>query len=93
MPPGDGSRIEAPVTTRAYLLCAFAAFGGIMYGYDSGYINGVLGMPYFKQEFGDPVSKDLDSSGYHVAVWEKSKFNGSIFYREDSHTDCVIFQV
>jgi hypothetical protein len=25
----DLSRIEAPVTFKAYLLCAFAAFGGI----------------------------------------------------------------
>jgi len=25
----DLSRIEAPVTVKAYLLCAFAAFGGV----------------------------------------------------------------
>lgn len=25
----DLSRIEAPVTVKAYLICAFAAFGGI----------------------------------------------------------------
>lgn len=43
----DTSRIEAPVTLKAYLMCAFAAFGGIFFGYDSGYINGVLGMKYF----------------------------------------------
>lgn len=45
-------RVEAPVTLRGYLLCVFAAFGGILFGYDSGYINGVLAMDYFKQEFG-----------------------------------------
>jgi hypothetical protein len=39
----DVSRIEAPVTFKAYMMCAFAAFGGIFFGYDSGYINGVLG--------------------------------------------------
>jgi hypothetical protein len=39
----DPNRIEAPVTFKAYLMCAFAAFGGIFFGYDSGYINGVLG--------------------------------------------------
>lgn len=33
---GDISRVEAPVTFRGYLLCAFAAFGGILFGYDSG---------------------------------------------------------
>lgn len=36
----DVNRIEAPVTWKAYLLCAFASFGGIFFGYDSGYING-----------------------------------------------------
>lgn len=43
----DTERIEASVTIKAYLMCAFAAFGGIYFGYDSGYISGVLGMPYF----------------------------------------------
>ena len=32
----DTSRIEAPVTVKAYLICAFAAFGGIFFGYDTG---------------------------------------------------------
>jgi hypothetical protein len=32
----DVSRIEAPVTFKAYLICAFAAFGGIFFGYDTG---------------------------------------------------------
>lgn len=45
----DLSRIEAPVTLRGYLLCVFAAFGGILFGFDSGYISGVLAMKYFKQ--------------------------------------------
>lgn len=40
----DVARIEAPVSVRAYLICAFASFGGILFGYDSGYISGVLGM-------------------------------------------------
>ena len=43
----DVARVEAPVTFKAYLMCAFAAFGGIFFGYDSGYINGVMGMTYF----------------------------------------------
>ncbi|MCJ1280815.1 hypothetical protein MMC26_000132 [Xylographa opegraphella] len=43
----DVNRIEAPVTFKAYMMCAFAAFGGIFFGFDSGYISGVLGMPYF----------------------------------------------
>jgi len=50
-------RVEAPVTTKAYLLCVFgmsphewmqrltpsASFGGIYFGYDTGWIGGVLG--------------------------------------------------
>jgi sugar porter (SP) family MFS transporter len=40
-------QIEAPITWKAYLLCAFASFGGIFFGYDSGYINGVNGSNYF----------------------------------------------
>lgn len=43
----DVSRIEAPVTVKAYLMCAFASFGGIFFGFDSGYISGVMGMNYF----------------------------------------------
>lgn len=31
----------------AYFMCAFAAFGGIFFGYDSGYISGVMGMQTF----------------------------------------------
>ena len=28
-------------------MCAFAAFAGMLFGYDSGYINGVLGVEQF----------------------------------------------
>lgn len=47
----DTSRIEAPVTIKAYLMCAFAAFGGIFFGYDTGWMSGVLAMPYFIREY------------------------------------------
>jgi MFS transporter, SP family, sugar:H+ symporter len=40
----DVNEIEAPISIRAYFICAFASFGGILFGYDSGYISGVLGM-------------------------------------------------
>ncbi|KAI1744389.1 general substrate transporter [Xylaria scruposa] len=43
----DVARVEAPVTIKAYLICAFAAFGGIFFGYDTGWMGGVLAMPYF----------------------------------------------
>jgi hypothetical protein len=38
----DTSRIEAPVTMKAYLMCAFAAFGGIFFGYDTGWMGGLV---------------------------------------------------
>ncbi|KAF2464250.1 general substrate transporter [Lindgomyces ingoldianus] len=70
---GDVSRVEAPVTLRGYLLCVFAAFGGILFGYDSGYISGVLAMSYFKQEFGHANSTDDNAyNGYMYATWQKS---------------------
>jgi hypothetical protein len=52
----DARRVEAPVTVKTYLMCAFAAFGGIFFGYDSGYISGVLGMDFFIATFEDLVS-------------------------------------
>ncbi|KAI2621709.1 general substrate transporter [Hypoxylon sp. NC1633] len=58
----DISRVEAPVTMKAYLMCAFAAFGGIFFGYDSGYINGVTGMDYFIHLIEGPDATALTSS-------------------------------
>jgi sugar porter (SP) family MFS transporter len=69
---GHIDRVEAPVTSRAYFLCAFASFGGILFGYDSGYISGVLGMDFFKKLFGGPVSTKVDASGYNIETWQKS---------------------
>lgn len=55
----DVARVEAPVTFKTYMMCAFAAFGGIFFGYDSGYINGVMGMDFFIQEFENLVCPPL----------------------------------
>ena len=68
----DTTIVEAPVTVKAYLMCAFAAFGGILFGYDSGYISGVLAMNYFKREFGKPVPTSIDPSGYLYSTPDKS---------------------
>ena len=58
----DVERIEAPVTWKAYLICAFASFGGIFFGYDSGYINGVLGSKIFIQALDATATKVSESN-------------------------------
>lgn len=72
----DVSRVEAPVTLKAYLMCAFAAFGGIFFGYDSGYINGVMGMTYFIEEFTELRKSDFTpeeaKTKFALPSWQKS---------------------
>lgn len=81
----DTERIEAPVTVKAYLMCAFAAFGGIFFGYDTGWMGGVLAMPYFiRQHTGlaypvDKFGKDTASDAYvaynkafHISAHDQS---------------------
>jgi len=57
----DVNRVEAPVTWKAYLICAFASFGGIFFGYDSGYINGVNASQVFIDLIETPGSEALSS--------------------------------
>ncbi len=80
----DVNRIEAPVTVKAYLICAFAAFGGIFFGYDTGWMSGVLGMEYFiKQytgmQYPNVLYPDTSSTAYtnykatfKLPAWEQS---------------------
>ncbi|PGH05698.1 hypothetical protein AJ79_06714 [Helicocarpus griseus UAMH5409] len=70
----DVSRVEAPVTMKAYLMCAFAAFGGIFFGFDSGYINGVMAMPYFIELFTGLKQSDFppNSDAFTLPSWQKS---------------------
>jgi sugar porter (SP) family MFS transporter len=53
-------------------MCAFAAFAGMLFGYDSGYISSVMAMSEFKFEYGFPVPTSIDASGYTYGTWEKS---------------------
>ncbi|KAJ4365902.1 hypothetical protein N0V83_008524 [Neocucurbitaria cava] len=76
----DVSRVEAPVTVRAYLIVAFAAFGGIFFGYDTGWMGGVLNMDYFiKQytgaEYPDVKFPGLSSSDALVTDYRKTTFS------------------
>ncbi|KAF9225038.1 MFS transporter [Gyrodon lividus] len=75
--PIDVNRVEAPVTLKAYLLCAFAAFGGIFFGYDSGYINGVTGSSVFIQLIEGPTATQL--SGPHNSLITSILSAGTFF--------------
>jgi sugar porter (SP) family MFS transporter len=73
----DVSRIEAPVTFKAYLMCAFASFGGIFFGYDSGYISGVMGMNYIIHHYTGlpipgPLASQATKSAFGLPAWQKS---------------------
>jgi MFS family permease len=76
----DVNRIEAPVTWKAYLICAFASFGGIFFGYDSGYINGVNGSSLFIHLVEGPDKKALRSSyqSLIVSILSAGTFFGAI---------------
>jgi len=64
----DVERIEAPVTWKAYLICAFASFGGIFFGYDSGYVNGVLGSALFYKTVEGPDATAVSDSHQSLIV-------------------------
>ncbi|KAM0328123.1 hypothetical protein ACHAQA_005526 [Verticillium albo-atrum] len=76
----DLSRIEAPSTYKTYIICAFAAFGGICFGYQTAVMSGLLGTPYFIElytnvdfdyETHTPVDKDITEFGltaHHKAL-------------------------
>lgn len=72
----DTARVEAPVTIKAYMICAFAALGGIFFGYDTGYMSGVLGMKYFISLYtGLPYPDPSDAaavSAFHLRASEQS---------------------
>ncbi|KAJ7085466.1 general substrate transporter [Mycena belliarum] len=74
----DTSRIEAPVTMKTYFMCVFAAFGGIFFGYDTGWMGGVLGMPFFIQMYThkpyppQPFDAAHLPPDFALPAWEKS---------------------
>lgn len=59
----DVNRVEAPVTVRAYLIVAFAAFGGIFFGYDTGWMGGVLNMEFFIKQYTGYEYPDVEMPG------------------------------
>merc|ERR1712072_1450000 len=50
------------------LVGLFAAFAGILYGYDTGTISGILEMPYWQQEFAKPGESEPTESDTSLIV-------------------------
>lgn len=63
-------REEAPLTWKTWIICGFTSVGGLFFGYDSGYISGVMGMEYFIHEFTGKVNDG--SSSFALDSWQKS---------------------
>ncbi|KAI5460790.1 putative high affinity glucose transporter [Mariannaea sp. PMI_226] len=97
-------QIEAPITWKAYLLCAFASFGGIFFGYDIGYINGVNGSEFFIHLVEGNVAKALTEShtSLIVSILSCGTFFGAIVAGDLADTigrkwtvivGCVIYMI
>ncbi|TVY46140.1 High-affinity glucose transporter [Lachnellula subtilissima] len=77
----DTSRIEAPVTLKAYLMCAFAAFGGVFFGYDTGWMGGIMGMKYYIRqytglEYPGPNASQAEKDAFVLPGWQQSLLTG-----------------
>ena len=74
----DVNRVEAPVTVRDYLIVAFAAFGGIFFGYDTGWIGGVRNMDYFIKQYTGYEYPDVpypDADAEFIKAYSNAKFS------------------
>ncbi|CAO3569006.1 unnamed protein product [Mortierella alpina] len=73
-------RVEAPVTWRTYAMCVFASFGGIFFGYDSGYIGGVQSMDFFIHMISGPEATKLLpwQSSLIVSILSAGTFCGAL---------------
>ena len=60
--------IEAPVSWKAYFICAFASVGGVFFGYDSSYINGINGSLVFIHAINGPDADVLSTSANSLIV-------------------------
>ncbi|KAF2719957.1 general substrate transporter [Polychaeton citri CBS 116435] len=61
-PPGTAGAAWPAITVGL-----FVAFGGVLFGYDTGTIGGILAMPYWLKEFATPGHIDADGKPYITA--------------------------
>ncbi|KAJ8079497.1 Plasma membrane low glucose sensor [Marasmius tenuissimus] len=70
---GEGIGANAPKNKMAgILMTCFAAFGGILFGYDTGTISGIKVMPDWLQTFGHPPENGDPNGSYFISSSEES---------------------
>lgn len=69
-PGGSGGGVESASLLWAIVMSAFAGFGGILFGYDTGTIGGIIAMDDWLRTFGryDPTGQ----LGFYLATNDKS---------------------
>jgi len=75
-PPPDTAGKAWP----AILIGLFVAFGGVLYGYDTGTIAGIIAMPYWKKEFSTQADGSLTASedSLIVSILSAGTFFGAL---------------
>ncbi|KAG2034682.1 monosaccharide importer [Suillus americanus] len=73
-PGGSGTGVATGSLFWAIVMSAFAAFGGILFGYDTGTIGGVIAMPDWLTTFGvyDPSASTTPGVDYYLPTAHKS---------------------
>lgn len=90
---GSGVGANAPKSKLAgILMVSFAAFGGILFGYDTGTISGITAMKDWLRLFGKPAT-DLVAhpTGYMITSSQQSLVTsilsaGTFFGKQNSHS-------
>jgi len=71
---------EAGAAWPAIVVGLFVAFGGVLFGYDTGTISGILAMPYWKQSFSTQPDGEISASqdSLIVSILSAGTFFGAL---------------